>query len=105
MFWVNVDTLGQGTGLSSSSSFLSTPTTVANAQTGLRIVAYDPTFTTTVWLGVVNGSTGTILKASTSTSTATIFRQNLTGLGGIAVDSSYVYWTQSDGRVYRFLKN
>ncbi len=28
-------------------------------------------------------------------------RPSLTGVGGVAVDSSVVSWTQSDGRVYR----
>ena len=29
------------------------------------------------------------------------FRDGLTGIGGITVDETHVYWTQNDGRVYR----
>ncbi len=31
----------------------------------------------------------------------TVFKSGLSGIGGIAADSSYVYWTQSDGSVRR----
>lgn len=49
------------------------------------------------------GST-TIYRA-TSTGTALTFRSSLSGVNGVAADSQYVYWTQSDGRVRRAPKN
>jgi hypothetical protein len=33
-----------------------------------------------------------------------LYRQNLTEVGGVATDTSYVYYTQGDGKVYRALK-
>lgn len=32
---------------------------------------------------------------------STLFKQGLTGIGGISADSQYVYWTQADGTVRR----
>jgi hypothetical protein len=40
-----------------------------------------------------------------STGTAMTFRMGLSGVNGVAADSQYVYWTQSDGRVRRGPKN
>ena len=31
----------------------------------------------------------------------TVFRTGLSGLTGLAADSSYVYWSHSDGRIRR----
>jgi hypothetical protein len=57
------------------------------------------------WVGTTFGSIGSIFRVVPSLSARFTFRTGLAGLGGIAADASYVYWTQSDGRVYRALKD
>ncbi len=60
-----------------------------------------------VWFTSVpsNGiGASSIWRVSTSGGLATLYRANLTEIGGIAVDNSFVYWTQGNGRVYRAFK-
>lgn len=69
-----------------------------------RFLAIDPVGSTTFWIGVVHtGQPGesSIFQANADDSIVRVFRTGLTGLGGLTADASYVYWTQSDGRVYR----
>lgn len=80
------------------SSAGSTPTTIIPATNGLRMLAVDPSSSSTFYGAVP--ATGSIYRSGTTTPIVT----GITGLGGIAVDSSYVYWTTSDGRVYREFK-
>ena len=73
--------------------------------TYLRFVAADPTSTTTYWAAV--GSPGNAASQIVQINVGggfTTFRSELTGVGGLAVDNAYVYWTQSNGRVYRARK-
>jgi hypothetical protein len=84
-----------------------TATTVIPSTPGLRLVALDQSISSQVWGGVVpaGGQNCQIIRGTTSGTTPTPVVQNITNLGGFAVDSTYVYWTQSDGRVYRRHKN
>lgn len=80
------------------------PTTAQQGPTNsyLPFVAADPSSSVVYFIGIpspVNG--GSSIMRITSGGSATTFRSKLTGLGGLAVDGTYVYWTQSDGRVYR----
>lgn len=107
LFWI--DDLGNGSFNATSGSKFSTSTArVASAGSSVRFVAADPS-EDSFWIGVLdtNGSTGTILHAFPSVQgpSPMPFRTGIVGLGGIAVDNAYVYWTQSDGRVYRKLKS
>ena len=84
---------------------------LAATMTYPRVVA-DP-MANDYWIGAGNDGTGawSINKITAGTSTTTLFRSGTTGtrslgvLGGLAVDATYVYWTRSNGRVYRALKN
>ncbi len=76
-------------------------------------VAADP-IANDYWVGVGNDGSGawSITKITAGTSNTTLFRSGTTAdkrgfgvLGGLAVDATYVYWTRSNGRVYRALKN
>jgi hypothetical protein len=101
LFWIAFD--GAGTAQSAprfgGSAFSSTPATL-----GLTILATDPNSTSNFFVAIAP-STGTgasqIVKLSSFSTGGVMVRQNLTGVGGVAADSSFVYWTQSDGRVYR----
>ncbi len=101
LFWISDD--GAGTAQSASrfggSAFSSTPATV-----GLKYLAADPQSTSSYFVGIAPSTlagASQIVKLSSLSVATTMVRQNLTGIGGIAADSSYVYWTQNDGRVYR----
>jgi hypothetical protein len=68
----------------------------------VRMVAADPT-ANALFIGLVNGGPAgsSIVKASPSTPTTATIRAQLGVLGGLAVDGAYLYFTESDGRVYR----
>jgi hypothetical protein len=101
LFWID----DRGGGLSSARSgfkdtpFAATPSIVGST---VRYVAADR-FSSTYWVGI-NGpgfGGGSIVRAFGGSAATSLFRSGITGLGGLAADSSYVYWTQSNGRVYR----
>jgi hypothetical protein len=101
LFWIAND--GAGTAQSASrfggSAFSSTPATL-----GLEYLATDPQSSSSFFVGIAPSTlagASSIVKLSAFSTTPTPVRQSLTGLGGVTADSSYVYWTQSDGRVYR----
>ena len=105
LFWIADD--GAGTAQSASrfggTAFSSTPATV-----GLKYLSNDPQSTSSFFVGIAPSTlagASQIVKLSAGSIISTPVRQNLTGLGGVAADSSYVYWTQSDGRVYRALRS
>jgi hypothetical protein len=96
LFWIDE----QGSGFSSATfgpkdTTTPGPSTIGGAQD--RFVAADPT-SDVYWVGTTFGVVPSLSARFT-------FRTGLAGLGGIAADASYVYWTQSDGRVYRALKD
>jgi hypothetical protein len=98
----------QGGSFSSSSSsklMISTPSTALGGA-AFRFVAADA-FSNEYWLGIGNDGSGawSIYRITVGMPTATFFRGGTTDLGGLAVDSTYVYWTRPNGRVYRGLKN
>ena len=101
VFWLD----DRGGGISSARSGYSfTPGTAHPSASGqaIRFITADR-FSARYWVGVAGPGLGggSILRAFVLSSATTPFREGITGLGGIAVDSSYVYWTQSDGRVFR----
>lgn len=104
LFWLEYNS-GTDTGIAygNSSKTSSINYQVHPSTTGLRYIAADPSSSTQVWLATPTQ----ILRGTYSSGVsgaAVPFRTGLTNVGGIAVDSSYVYWTQSDGRVYRASK-
>jgi hypothetical protein len=104
LWWIDYDNIGGDGTAQSASRFGGTPFTSAPATIGLKVLGLDPNNTSAAFVGTVPSTvTGasTITKLSSSSTFVTQVRQNLTGVGGVAADSSYVYWTQSDGRVYR----
>ena len=92
---------GLVTATANSSRFTSTSYASIGPAAGLSFIAPDPSSTSYVWAA----STSSIVRGFYTGSPQQTFRSGLVGIGGIAVDSSYVYWTQSDGRVYRALKS
>ncbi len=105
MFWIASDGAGtaQSAFRSGGSAFTSAPATV-----GLKYLSIDPNNSSAFFVGIapsVLPGASSIEKLSSSSVITTPVRQNLTGLGGIVADGSYVYWTQSDGRVYRALRS
>lgn len=72
-----------------------------------RLIATDPDVPGTFWAGVYTEGQGfSIVRADAATpgaATSTL-RSKLPRLNGLAVDSTWVYWTQGDGGVHRALK-
>lgn len=101
LFWLELNTLaGTGTAHANASSSSSISYTSVPALAGLKHLAID-TSSLYVWVATPTA----IYRANYTGSQLQTLRTGLSGVGGIAVDSSYVYWTQSDGRVYRAFKN
>lgn len=101
LFWIDV---GAGGISSARSGFNDTPfaATTSISGTTVRYVAADR-FTSSYWIGVVGTGLGrgSIVRAFGVSSGTSTLRSGITGLSGLAADASYVYWTQSDGRVFR----
>jgi hypothetical protein len=74
---------------------------ITRAATGARFLAVDPNLTNFYVAIGTPGEGYSIVRGDVTTVLMTSFRTGITGLGGLAVDDRYVYWTQSDGRVYR----
>jgi hypothetical protein len=101
LFWIADDGAGvaQSAARFGGTAFSSTPAT-----SGLKLLATDPQSTSSFFVGIAPSTSpgaSSIVRLSAFSTTTTPVRSGLTGLGGIVADSSYVYWTQSDGRVYR----
>jgi hypothetical protein len=101
LFWLD----DRGGGVSSArSGYKFTPNIAEPSASGsaIRFIAADR-FSSSYWIGVTaqGFGGGSILRSFGLSSSTTPFRTGISGLGGIAVDSSYVYWTQSDGHVFR----
>ena len=106
LFWIDYDT-GLNIGIAQSASRAGGTPFTSVTMTGLRLLALDPNSTSSFFVGVaasVAPGSSAIMKLSAFTTASGMVRQNLTGIGGIVADSSYVYWTQSDGRVYRAVR-
>jgi hypothetical protein len=101
LFWIAEDLSGTAQSASrfGGSAFSSTPPT-----NGLRALSTDPSSSSSFFVAISPSAApggASIVKLSAFSTTAVMVRQNLTGVGGVTADSSYVYWTQNDGRVYR----
>ncbi|MCA9585495.1 MAG: hypothetical protein KC657_09065 [Myxococcales bacterium] len=81
-------------------------TSAIPATVGLRRIAIDPSSTATFFALVQSAAPAgsAILRASALGGTPVTFRSQLTGVGGIAVDSTYLYWTDGSARVFRTRK-
>jgi hypothetical protein len=76
------------------------------ATVGLRRIAIDPSSTVT-FFGLVQSAVpggSAIIRASALGGTPLTFRSQLTGVGGIFADSTYLYWTDGNARVFRTRK-
>ncbi len=104
LFWVDYD-MSQNLGVVQVvSRFGTTVSTTTPSTSGLRVLGLDPNSSTAAFIGMTpSTATGasSVGKTVFGSSSITNVRQNLTGVGGVAADTSFVYWTQSDGRVYR----
>lgn len=101
LFWL--DDRGGGVSSARSATKLGPSTAQASVSgSGVRFLAADR-FSSGYWVGITGAGLGggSIVRAFASTSSTIPFRTGITGMGGIAVDSSFIYWTQSDGRVFR----
>ncbi len=103
--WLNFDAAGtQAVLLTAFNSGGSTNTSIPpTANLKLLGIEYSSS-SSYVWGGVVpaDGNNCQILRGfGTSPGTPTTVVQGIKGLQDFTVDSSYIYWTQSDGRVYR----
>lgn len=90
---------------STGTSFIYTPIV---AESGLRFLTADYSTTTNFVIAGVSpiggGSGGKIYRTSATSSPGGAITPAVTGipnLTGLTADSSYYYWTQNDGRVYR----
>lgn len=105
-YWLNIDTattLGQAQVVSTSVTPPVTPTTAITGTPGLRLLVPD-TSTTYIWGGAP--STGTIIRAFATGSSSTTIVTDIPGLVSFAVDTSYIYWSQTnEGRIFRRPKN
>ena len=108
LFWI--DARGNDVFSATGTSKLAaqgTPALVARSGMDVRLIAADPSSSGSHFLATEQPGTGTwsILWAFFGSSSPSVLRSGIRGLGGIAVDTAYVYWTESNGRVYRALKN
>ena len=102
-----IDDIRNGTfAARSSSKFFESSSADGPGGTTLRYVTADPTVDQ-YWVGLGDDGNGTwlIYRVMSGSSSTTFFRSGTTDLGGLAVDATYVYWTQPNGRVYRAFKN
>ncbi len=105
LFWLESDTLGGGIGFEASQTTSAFATALTSTIQNLKILVQDSSSSSFLYMGTT-GTSGQILRtSSTSSSFVANCRSNINGLGGIAVDSQYIYWTQADGGVYRTLKS
>jgi hypothetical protein len=76
------------------------------AENGLKLLAPDPSGTYIVaGVAPISGVGGKIYRTTYSNSGAvTAALTGIPNMTGLAADSTYYYWTQNDGRVYRHLK-
>lgn len=96
LWWVESGSLWR----SSSKSASSVATNTGASGTSAEKIAPD---TSSIYFWAA--TTTSIYKAYYTGASTQIFRSGLTGVGGVAADSTYVYYTQSDGRVRRAPKN
>ena len=89
---------------SPSSSFIYTPVI---AESGLRFLAADSTSSNYIIAGVRptgGGNGGKIYRSIVTSSALSPSVTGIPNLSGVTADSTYIYWTQDDGRVYRRTK-
>jgi len=105
LFWLD----DRGSGISSArSGDKLTPFGAKQSVTGssVRFIAAER-FASSYWVGIAapGFGGGTIQRAFGGSTSTSPFRTGITGLSGLAVDFGYVYWTQTDGSVYRAPRN
>lgn len=103
LFWIQYDaasTLGEVRAASTSGG---TVYTAIPAQNGLSFMTPDPSSSSYAYGAIVpqGGPDARILRGYAFGGSATTIVAGIRTLTGLAADSSYVYWTQNDGRVYR----
>jgi hypothetical protein len=78
---------------------------IGGIHTGLSTFAIDPFGTYIVAAIVPSTLTGasSIVRIGLPGGSTTTVRSNLTGVGGVATDGTYAYWTDSSGRVFKAL--
>jgi hypothetical protein len=102
IFWLNTPSVGVGQAQSATATtVLTSANTMVPASNGVKLVTPDPSSSTYAY-AVVGSAIQRVYY--TGAIAPTTIRTGLTSINGLAVDSSYVYWTQNDGRVYRALK-
>lgn len=102
--WLELNTLSDSGEVRASTG----STTIYNpvvAENGLRLLAPDSTGSQIIaGVAPTGGASGKIYRTSVTSTPGGQLTPSVSGipnLTGIAADSSYFYWTQNDGRVYR----
>lgn len=105
LFWIQYSTASQLGELRSASTSGGTPYTSIPAQSGLTLLA--PDYSSTYVIGGIvppGGPDARIVRGYAFGSSTTTLVSGIRTITGIAADSTYVYWTQNDGRVYRHFR-
>ena len=105
VYWTTNDGFGTITILSASRFGGGTPTTLAS-RSSIKTVWLDSLGGYVFYTVVPSSFTGasSIYRVSMSGGASTPLKTNLTNTGGVTADSSYVYWTGADAKVYRATK-
>lgn len=104
LFWIQYDAANQIGEVRASSTSGGTVYTAIPAQNGLSFMTPDPSSSSYAYGAVVPQpglGDARIYRGYAFGGTTTTIVGGIRALTGLAADSSYVYWTQNDGRVYR----
>jgi hypothetical protein len=99
VYFIDHDANGASIGKSFKTFDATTIRSLTPPLPGLDIVVPDSTFESTAWFAA-RGESGMIVRGSTVDG-AVVCNSEISGLGGIAVDDRFLYWTQADGGIYR----
>lgn len=104
--WLEGPTATSATAFANTSRFTDATQQIHPLTTGLKHIVVDPSNpTSSVWLATDTQILRTTMNGAVTPTEGLPFRTFAGAtVGGIAVDASYVYWTRSDGRVYRAVK-
>ena len=102
LLWLDIDESSQPTVLGYVSKTGADAATFDTLGAPTTAIAVDPTDPKTFYIGLASaGSAAQIIRTRTDGSGYQTFLYGLESVNGVAVDATYVYWTQNDGRVYR----
>jgi hypothetical protein len=103
LFWLSKPVGGGAVQATSGKTGVQSPYSSVPLTANLERFAVNPNESSTSYFWVATPSE--ISKAYYAGSVLTTLRTGLNTVGGLAVDSTYVYWTTADGRVFRHQRN